>query len=297
MTDNLITVFTPSYNRAYTLPRLFESLKRQTIRQFNWLVIDDGSSDNTKELVEKFSNEADFAITYVKKENGGKHTAINSMLDMIDTELVVIVDSDDFLAENAVEIILNDYMDIKCKSELCSINYLRAYFDGSVIGDPFPDDHIIAKANQYMINGGIAGDKCEVFLAHALKNYRFPVFSGERFVGETAVWIPMYRNYKTLFRNEAIYYCQYIDDGLSMAGKSMRIKNPLGGMENSLVYIANDIKLSLRIKHTLLYICYGKFAKKSLAQIMDRFPDKLSAAIMYLPGYLLYLDWKKKYCK
>ncbi len=290
-----ITIFTPTYNRAYILPRLFESLQRQSSFQFNWLIIDDGSTDNTKDVVVNFKKSAQFEIEYYYKNNGGKHTAINKMLDTITTELVVIVDSDDYLSDHAVEIILKDYEEIVDKAELCAIVYLRSYFDGRIIGDGFPDDEKIVKANSYIINSGIKGDKCEVFFVHALKNFRFPVFEGERFLGETAVWVPLYRRYKTYVRNQSIYSCEYRDDGLSMAGRKLRIKNPNGGMANSLVYIAPDIRLRLVLKHSLLYACYGFFSAKGMGKWFKDFPNKLILTLMILPGWGLYRYWKKKF--
>jgi glycosyltransferase involved in cell wall biosynthesis len=138
-TDILLTVFTPTYNRASLLPELFASLQAQGDRRFRWLVVDDGSTDGTKALVESFQAAARFQIDYIYKENGGKHTALNAMLDVVETELVMIVDSDDYLLSDGVETVLRDYGNIADKSGASAIVYPRAYPGGKIIGDAFPD--------------------------------------------------------------------------------------------------------------------------------------------------------------
>ena len=105
----VITIFTPAYNRAYTIHKCYESLKRQTSKNFKWLVVDDGSTDNTRELILKWKEEADFEINYIYKKNGGMHTAHNTAYENIDTELNVCIDSDDYLTDDAVEIIINEW--------------------------------------------------------------------------------------------------------------------------------------------------------------------------------------------
>lgn len=292
---NRLTVFTPTYNRAYTLPRLFKSLQNQTNKNFDWLIIDDGSTDNTKELVKALKLKAKFQVSYIFKENEGKHSAINLMLDMIDSELVAIVDSDDYLSNDAVETILVDYRVIKDIEEVKSIYYLDSDFDGNIVGHTFAEDRTIRNANQYFINSGVKGDKFIVFKSKALKTFRFPVFETEKFIGETAVWIPLQRNSKSYFRNEAIYRCQYLEDGISKAGKKIRLESPLGGMFNSKVYIENDITLTLKFKNTILYICYGLFAKKKVRWMLRDFPEKWMLITMLPMGICLYCVWKRRY--
>lgn len=295
MTTKTITVFTPTYNRAHTLNRLYESLSRQTSMDFVWCIIDDGSSDNTKEVIETYIQSADFEIRYAYKDNGGKHTAINLMIDMLDTELVVIVDSDDYLSDDAIETILEDFRIINDKSNVGAILYLRLDFDGRVIGDCFEEDYSIESSVKPLVNRGIKGDKCDVFLSYAIKNYRFPFFENENFVGETVVWIPLFSKYKSLHRNKGLYYCEYQEDGLTKAGRAMRINNPLGGMENSKAHIRDGIIFRILIKNTLLYVVYGKFAKKKYNQMKNDFPQRKLLMCLYPVGLILYIAWKRKY--
>ena len=134
-----LTVFTPSYNRAYTLHKCYESLLRQTSKDFTWLIIDDGSSDNTKELVDSWINENKIEINYIYQENQGMHGAHNTAYKNIKTELNVCIDSDDYMPDDAVKKIISFWNKNK-RSDLAGIMALDAYTDGKVIGDKFPNE-------------------------------------------------------------------------------------------------------------------------------------------------------------
>ena len=137
---NQITVFTPTYNRAYCLHKCYESMKRQTYKKFDWLIVDDGSTDNTKELVQSWIDQnPEFTIRYVYKENGGMHTAYNTAYNLIDTELSMNVDSDDYLTDTAIEDVLTFWNKNK-RDDVGGIYALDCYKDGSIVGLPFPDD-------------------------------------------------------------------------------------------------------------------------------------------------------------
>ena len=137
---NLITIFTPTYNRAYCLNKCYESMKRQTCQDFDWLIIDDGSSDGTEQLVHQWMKESHgFNIRYVYKENGGMHTAYNTAYEMIETELSMNVDSDDYLTDTAVDEILTFWSQNK-REDVGGIYALDQYGDGQIVGCPFPDD-------------------------------------------------------------------------------------------------------------------------------------------------------------
>ena len=135
-----LTILTPTYNRETQLKALFQSLRSQTVEDFEWLIIDDGSSDNTKDVVEEFRNNAQFEIKYIYKENGGKHTALNVGIRDIDSDLTFIVDSDDTLTPNAVETILKYHDQYKNEKNLCGYSFLRLFPDGKINGKPFKED-------------------------------------------------------------------------------------------------------------------------------------------------------------
>lgn len=292
---SLITIFTPTYNRAHTLKKVFDGLQAQKSLNFNWLIIDDGSTDTTETLVNEFIKISNFKITYLKKQNEGKHVAINLMLNIIETDLVAIVDSDDYLDENAVKIIEKDYHDIRDVERICSIYYLIKGSDGKIIGEPYKFDRAIKNANLFFVNKLVKGDKFIVFITEEIKKFRFPVFKGEKFIGETALWLNLQQNRNSYFRNIAIYNCTYLDDGLSNGGRALRIKNPFGGMYNSKVYMQSGISLLLQLKNTILYIVYALFANKNLKWMIKDFPKTKLLYIMFPFGCILYKYWSKKF--
>ena len=160
-----LTVFTPTYNRAYSLPRCYKSLKKQTCKDFIWLIIDDGSSDNTKELVDLWIKENFISIKYIYQENQGMHGAHNTAYENIDTELNVCIDSDDYMPNDAVEKILK-FWDKNKSPELAGIIGLDAYESMEVIGNKFPDN--LDKTTLFEINNKlkIKGDKKLVYMLY-----------------------------------------------------------------------------------------------------------------------------------
>lgn len=226
-----VTVFTPTYNRGYIIYNLYESLKRQTYNNFEWIVIDDGSTDNTEELFNKWMIEKNqFEIRYYKVNNGGKHRAINRGIDLAKGELFFIVDSDDYLIDSALEDIINMERSIpSCiKKEFCGVSGNRGKNKYEIIGETFEGDYIDATALERP-KYKIFGDKSEVFYTKILKNYKFKEFDNENFMTECTVWNHMaYDGYKIRFFNKIIYICDYLDDGLTKSGKMLYRNNPKG---------------------------------------------------------------------
>lgn len=224
-----LTVFTPTYNRGYIIGKLYESLKSQTKKDFEWIVIDDGSTDNTELLFQNWiKEENEFKITYLKKKNGGKHRAINDALEIAKGELFFIVDSDDFLIYEAVEKIIAWEKDINNKNNYAGIAGNKGKNKETIIGETFLGNWIDATSlerNKY----NIRGDKAEVFYTDVLRKFKFPVFEGENFITENVVWNRIaYEGYKIRWFNEIIYICDYLGDGLTQAGMNNFIKNPKG---------------------------------------------------------------------
>lgn len=298
MDNNFITVVTPTFNRANYLPILFNSLKAQTCLDFVWLIIDDGSTDNTRELISKIKDEnPPFEVQYEYKENGGKHTALNLAIEKVDTELFFIVDSDDKLTSGAIETIKNDWESFKHDhphQQLCGISYLRGYSETKPIGDRFPEDYLVDSFNDVRVRQHIMGDKAEVWVTEYLKRFRFPVFEGERFLVESWMWVQVSSLAPMLFVNKVIYLTEYLEGGLTESGRKLRIRCPQGGMVFSLLMMDRQFPMRDRIKNGLLYIAYSRFAHKSIVKTL-RCNYPLLALLSLIPGSLLYLYWDKKY--
>ncbi len=235
------TVFTPAYNRAYTLERLYDSLKSQTIKDFEWLVIDDGSKDNTEELFSKWLKEKnDFNINYVKVKNGGKQRAINKGLDLAKGKMFFIVDSDDYLTNDSIEKVFKFEETIKNEENFAGISGFRGYSLEKTIGLKLNKKYLDCPNNERNINN-LLGDKAEVYYTDLLRRYKFPEIEGEKFVSENVVWNKIGgTGYKIRWFKDIIYICDYLNDGLTNQGMGLYKRNPKG----YLLFIRNNIRYS-----------------------------------------------------
>lgn len=223
-----LTIFTPTYNRAHTLPRTYGSLKKQKNKNFIWLVVDDGSVDGTAELVKQWQKEDNgFEIRYVYKKNGGMHTAHNIAYENIDTELNVCIDSDDMLAEDAVDLIWNAWQKVKDKNYAGLIG-LDADMTGDIIGRDFPGDMKETTLTGYYASGGL-GDKKLVYRTEVIKEYpAYPIFEGEKYVALAYKYRLIDQDYKLAVLPEILCNVEYQEDGSSGTMWKQYIKNPKG---------------------------------------------------------------------
>lgn len=224
----ILTIFTPTYNRAHTIGRTYESLKKQNCKEFIWLIIDDGSTDNTSKLVEEWKNEScGFEIRYIYKENGGMHTAHNIAYENIDTELNMCIDSDDCVAEGAVKKILDKWEKIK-NEDYAGIIGLDSDMQGEIIGKDFPKDLVDTTLNAYYANGG-SGDKKLVYRTDIINKYPpYPVFEGERYVALGYKYRLIDQEYKLSILNEVLVNVDYQQNGSSATMWKQYVKNPKG---------------------------------------------------------------------
>jgi glycosyltransferase involved in cell wall biosynthesis len=208
-----LTVFTPTYNRAHTLARTYKSLCNQTCNDFEWLVIDDGSVDNTEELVKGWIVEGRISIRYIKKENGGLHTGYTMAIANMETELNVCIDSDDFMPDNGVEIIVTTWEN-ECRGKnLAGIIGLDYLLDGTPNGGMFANEGIY---HIYEIRGFHRGDDkkvCRTDLLKALKP--MPVFEGEKNFNPIYYYIQVDAQYKFQVINKNLCFIDYQPDGMS----------------------------------------------------------------------------------
>lgn len=224
----VLTVFTPTYNRAHTLLRTYESLLQQDCKEFIWLIIDDGSTDNTAELVKSWqSKENGFEIRYIYKENGGMHTAHNTAYENIDTELNTCIDSDDKLAPGAVRMILDKWERVRDQGYAGMIG-LDADFDNNVIGKGFPEGMTETTVIGYYSAGG-SGDKKLVYRTDIINQYpAYPVFEGEKYVSLSYKYRLIDQKYKMAVLDEVLCNVEYQPDGSSGTMWKQYLKNPRG---------------------------------------------------------------------
>lgn len=213
---NKITIISPAYNRGYIIQNLYESLKIQTVKEFQWIIVDDGSTDNIQEIVEKILSENIVEVRYYKKENGGKHTALNYAIQLVDTPYCFIVDTDDRLPKNSIERILYWMEQAYNYDNIAGVGGLRKKLGtNEVIGTTFEGESQVC-ASFERSDYGMSGDKAEVFKTEILKQFPFPEFEGEKFLSESVVWNEIGgAGYKLLWFNEVIYEGEYLEDGLT----------------------------------------------------------------------------------
>lgn len=286
-----LTVFTPTYNRGYVLHQCYESLRKQTSKDFKWLIVDDGSNDNTKELVDGWiKDENEFEIKYVYKKNGGMHTAHNKAYELIDTELNVCIDSDDFMPDNAVEIITSFWK--KNSNEMYSgIIALDRYKNGEIIGSELPSKKSTTLSGFYD-NGG-KGDKKLIYRTEVIKKYPpYPAFEGEKFVPLDYKYLLADKEYELLILNEPVCTVEYMEDGSSMNMFRQYYKNPRGFAFMRKVHMKYDKTFKGRFKNSIHYVSSSILMKNK--DLFNESPNKLLTLMAYPFGLLLHFIIKYK---
>lgn len=225
----LFTVLTPAFNRAWTLPGLKDSLDRQEFRDFEWLVVDDGSADGTEALIGEWAGTSSYVMRLLSGPNGGKHRALNRGIPEARGRWIFIVDSDDRLPPDSLALIAALVPEADRDPSIGGIMGLRCDPEGTAIGEDFPPGLVRADAAALTFRDGLRGDKAEVFKADVLRRFPFPEFPGEKFITECVVWFRIAAaGYDLLILPAPIYICEYRSDGLSARSLALRIANPAG---------------------------------------------------------------------
>lgn len=289
----MITIFTPTYNRAHLLRRLYNSLCEQTIlklglnHSFEWVVVDDGSTDNTEELMRTIVSEQKIPVNYVKKSNGGKHTAINRGVKEAKGELFWILDSDDSLPTNAVELLLN-YLHQMKKGSAGGICGYMAHHNGEIIGNPVVAQPLVVSSIEMRYKLGIRGDMMEVFSTSTLREFPFPEIEGERFCPEVLVWYRIAKKHKLLLVPDVIYYRDYLDGGLTDNIIKIRMNSPVSSMMTYSELFNLDVSLKHKIRNAINYWRFAFCTKNRSIKIATW--GNLIAPL----GWLMHLKDKSK---
>lgn len=284
-----LTVFTPTYNRADLLTRCYESMKRQTNQTFIWMIIDDGSSDNTKELVKKWSQEEhNFLLEYYYKENGGLHTAYNEAIAHIETPLCVCIDSDDFMPDNAVEVIL-DFWDKYGSEEYAGIVGLDFDTQGNVIGDKLPQQKAInlidLLVGRYSIHNG---DRTNVVRTELYKKYApMKIFPGEKNFNPHYMHLQISQEYDFLVLNDNLRFVEYQPCGMSASMLTQYKNSPNSFAETRKLYLSfENTTWKFRFRHAIHYVSSCLLAGKP-SNILKETPRKLVSLLAIPFGVVL----------
>lgn len=224
----MITVFTPTFNRAYILSKLFDSLLAQSVKDFEWLIVDDGSTDNTKDLIIEFKKKADFKIKYIYQENQGKHVAINTALKNIPTPYFLTVDSDDYLKNSAIAIIYEKLPIIKNSKEIIGLASPIEMVNNIDLPKHQLTKDIIATPFEMKYKHRINGEFSLVYKTEIINRYQYPVFLGEKFIVESYITNRFKKDYKLLHISESLVIGEYRNDGLTIQSKNLLVNNPKG---------------------------------------------------------------------
>lgn len=270
--EKKITVFTPTYNRAYIIETLYRSIQRQTYRDFEWVVVDDGSSDGTEELFAQWqSEENDFPIRYIRQENGGKCRAINRGLEAARGELFFTVDSDDYLTDDALEKVVQWESELPKDQKFCGIIANRGTTPDSTPNTLFEGAYF--DGNAFDMYHGIDGEKALIFYTEIHRKYLYPEFPGEKFMTEAVTWNRMaWDGYKIRYYNDIIWIWEYKPDGLTKAGYQVFLNNPWGTalfFREKCVYFHYSTKAKLGMWYGFVCDARHKLTDAQIAEAID----------------------------
>jgi glycosyltransferase involved in cell wall biosynthesis len=287
LNPNFITIYTPTFNRAFCLNRLFDSLQEQKNKSFIWIVIDDGSTDNTKELIDSFIENADFEITYYYQQNKGKMEAINFVHCVISTELNVCMDSDDYMEPYAVDEILSLWK-THGSSKYAGLVGLDRLEGGELVGSKFPEGLETSTFGDLSRKHNVSGDKKFIYRTYLCQQYpNYPKINEEKFPAPGYLYRLIDEDFELLLFNKIWSVVEYLPDGISKNKFSQMKMNPYSFKfyREERIRLAKSIKEKIihatHLNSTLLFI--GKDAR-----ILQR-PYVLLKLLTILPGIFLYL--------
>lgn len=289
----MISIITPTYNRKGLLSRLYDALKRQTVSDFEWIIIDDGSSDNTEELVKQWIMERIIRIRYFYKENGGKHSAHNIGISEAEGEISMCIDSDDYPTDNCIEVI-SKYWNNKCKNNpnISGIIAQKGFCDDKCIGDDFPDNIKMCTLFYLTEILKVKGDKCLIYRTDILKKNKFPEINGVKFITESVIYDKIDRNYSMFLLNEIVCICEYQNDGYTNNFKKLMFNNPIGFK----LYYNQRIDMAQDMKSRIIYMGkYHAFKLLSKNRSYDYCGEYKNLLFFSIPiGILFYIYYKLK---
>ena len=281
----MLTIFTPTFNRATKLRRVYENLLSQSDENFEWLIVDDGSTDDTNVIVKEFSTNK-FPIRYYKKENGGKHTAYNCALKLANGEFILCVDSDDWLSENAVRMISQTLS----KENANILMSYKSDQNGKLLSNPFPTSvnraGILELSHFYQCTGEFS----LIFRTEYARNFPFPVFKGERFITESVVYDRMFVSEKAVLLPEVITVCEYQNDGLTNNLNEIMKKNPAGYCLYFMQRIDVEYDIRKRISAIGKYHCFYIMSKENKIRYGGK--HKILVHLFSPLGWIVYYYYK-----
>lgn len=267
-----ITVFTPTYNRAYIIEKLYRSLQRQEYKDFEWLVVDDGSTDSTEQMFDKWKKEDnDFSIRYYKKINGGKCCAINYALELANGRLFFTVDSDDYLTDDALEKIVLWEKQLPENEKYCGIAGNLGISRDSTPNTLFKTEYY--EGNLLDRYSTVDGERAIAFYTEIHRKYKYPEFENEKFMTEAVAWNRMaHDGYKMRFYNDIIWIYEYREDGLTKSGNKLFIDNPRGygiWLKEKIRFTNNTVIARFKLYYMFSCELHPHYSEKKIAECIQ----------------------------
>ena len=287
----LVSIITTVYNRKKELIRLFRSLENQTDKEFEWIVVDDKSTDGTVETLKTLEKKkSSFKIrTVFKDKNEGKHIALNYAFDRVNGDVVIIIDSDDVALPNMVEKTKKAWK----KDNLAEITFERERKNGKPLRK-IPDLEKRMNISTYRRINRLTGDFAETFKAKILLYYRFPKFENEKFLSEQYIWADLNEKYDGIFLDSPLYIAEYQNDGLTLNSQLIQWNNPIGTLEVCKKMLPLEIKSTLDLKSLVKYIVYSFRNHVSIFEMIKNSNTRLSCVIMMIPSFFVYKSMERK---
>lgn len=288
-----ITVFTATYNRATFLARIYKSLMQQTFKDFEWVIVDDGSTDTTPLVVEEFIQENILKIKYFKQDNKGKHIAINNGVSKAEGKLFLMLDSDDILPADALENVEIQYQVAKGLKNFGGVIGRKAFFNGEFVSSLLEQNEIMINYLNFRYTLKIKGDFAEVFLTDVMKEFPFPEIPQEKFCPEALIWNRIASKYNLYLFNKTIYNCEYLEGGLTSNIVKIRMNSPKATMLHYSELEKYKIPFIQKIKAN---INFWRFAFCSEISFLEKGKMiNIVSSIIGLPlGFAMHLSDKRK---
>lgn len=289
----IFSVVTPTYNRADLIGRVFSSLMEQEFKDFEWVVIDDGSTDNTESLIKEYINEAFFRIKYIKTSNQGKALALNESVKHCSGILYLVFDSDDWCDANALSVFYDEYKKLQLRSDFnnyCALSCLKRYATGETVGDTYNNLDKYGFSYIDRVNRKVKGDKWECLLLNRITGLNYPVSNGDKYMAPGYIWLILAdKGYKTVFIDKSLSTIEYQSDGISKNNFSNRYRS----IQSTIAFYKkakalNGFSFSSKSRYYINYIRFSLHAQEK--------PDiSIMCVFLFSIGLFIYLFDKKRH--
>lgn len=288
----MLTIMTPTYNREKKLADCYSSLLAQTSKQFIWMVIDDGSTDNTETVVDQWKTEGKIRIIYLRKENGGKASALNVGFKNLSTPYACCLDSDDIFSEKAVELAIQQLEKVKNDKQCCGVIAVSSNMDGTPMGGAMIPTSCKTICISELLQLGNGVECVRFYKTEVLKNYAFPVYPGEKFVSPAWLDYEINRKYYFVPSWDVYCLCEYLPDGLTKNKRMVIVKNPHGytAVKRQSFEFASSVKKI--VKHGIMYDCGCIIGKDK--EWLKNAPKKGWALVLRPLAWFIYIKRFRK---